>query len=92
MTNARYLTFWQRIRRRVALLSGSYTHPDGFIELDFDEPSGIDIRNDSDALQAQKLDRLHRRKSEDYERATYFVYGLIAGAALIRRWPSLWPF
>lgn len=30
------LTMAQRIHRRIALLGGSYTHPDGSIELDFE--------------------------------------------------------
>src|SRR5262245_19489954 len=37
----RRLSRWQRIKRRVSLLGGSYVHPDGHIELDIDEKSGI---------------------------------------------------
>lgn len=57
------LTFTQRLRRRVSLWSGSYTHPDGRIELDFHEPSGI-RPDDCEEVQGQKLRAYHERKHE----------------------------
>ena len=36
------LSLAQRIKRRIWLLKGSYTHPDGTNELDIDEKVGID--------------------------------------------------
>lgn len=37
-----YLSRWEHIKRRFKLLGGSYKHPNGMIELDFEEPAGID--------------------------------------------------
>ena len=51
------LTFAQRIHRRVALLGGSYTHPDGSIELDFEAAAGVDHYRDSDEVKEAKVDR-----------------------------------
>ncbi|MGE0235889.1 hypothetical protein [Methylocystis sp.] len=92
MGNADGLTLAQRVRRRIALLGGSYTHPDGQIELDFDEPAGIDIRNDSDEVQQAKLAAYERRKRADNQQVAMFVFGFLAGATLMHYWPSLWPF
>lgn len=52
-----HLTFLQRIRRRIALLGGSYTHPDGSIELDFEAAAGADHYQDSNDVKAAKVDR-----------------------------------
>jgi len=49
------LTGGQRIWRRIALLGGSYTWPDGTIELDFEEPAGIDHWGDDETTQERKL-------------------------------------
>lgn len=54
MTN---LTWTQRVRRRLALLGGSYTHPDGSIEFDFEAAAGVDHYNDSDETKEAKVDR-----------------------------------
>ena len=51
------LTMAQRIRRRIALLGGSYTHPDGSIELDFEAAAGVDHYRDSDDVIDAKVDR-----------------------------------
>ena len=57
------LTAWQRIRRRLSLMGGSYTHPDGHIELDFEEPAGINSRADSFEVQEAKLERWEQKKA-----------------------------
>jgi len=44
------------------LLGGSYTHPDGYIELDFDAKAG-NTREDSTEEQFSKIDRLARRET-----------------------------
>jgi hypothetical protein len=41
------LSWGQRIKRRIWLLGGSYTHPDGTLELDFDKKASIDPTVDS---------------------------------------------
>uniref|UniRef100_A0A9E8CSX0 Uncharacterized protein n=1 Tax=Bosea sp. NBC_00436 TaxID=2969620 RepID=A0A9E8CSX0_9HYPH len=81
----------QRIKRRLSLLGGSYTHPDGHIELDFEGPAGIDGRNDSDELQAAKLAGYEQRQATSTARVWCFLIGVIVGTALIHYRPSLWP-
>ena len=56
------LTRWQRFRRRFALMGGSYTHPDGTIELDFEAPAGIEP-TDSDEVRKQKLAWYERHRA-----------------------------
>lgn len=51
------LTFLQRVHRRIALLGGSFTHPDGSIELDFEAAAGVDHYRDSEEVKAAKVDR-----------------------------------
>ena len=51
------LTLWQRIRRRIALMGGSYTHPDGSIELDFEAAAGVDHYRDSEEVAEAKVER-----------------------------------
>lgn len=51
------LALLQRIHRRIALLGGSHTHPDGGSELDFKAAAGVDHYRDSDELKAAKVDR-----------------------------------
>jgi hypothetical protein len=79
MTDLSNLSWRQRIHRRVSLLGGSYEHPDGHLELDFEEPAGIDGRNDSKQLQTQKLIAYEKRQ----EASRLKVFYLIAGAALM---------
>lgn len=86
------LTLWQRMKRRLLLLGGSYRHPDGTIELDFEAPAQIDPWNDSDEAQARKLDTYHKRQAEQNHRFWYFVAGAIFGASMIHYWPQMWPF
>lgn len=64
--NSAGLSLGQRIRRRLALLGGSYTHPDGYIELDFERSAGIWKRDDEDARTA-KFDR-HLAREDAKER------------------------
>lgn len=59
------LTFFQRIKRRFGLWGGSYKHPDGTIELDFDEKAGIDPTADSQEVQDQKLSRYLKHQYHD---------------------------
>jgi hypothetical protein len=51
------LTLFQRIHRRIALLGGSYTHPDGSIEFDFEAAASVDHYSDSEDVKAAKVDR-----------------------------------
>ena len=48
------LSTWQRIKRRLSLMGGSYKHPDGYIELDFEADAGV-VRGDSDAVKEHKI-------------------------------------
>jgi hypothetical protein len=59
------LTFLQRIRRRINLLRGSYEHPDGTLELDFDETAGIDPTLDSDEVQLVKLKKYFEQNRDN---------------------------
>jgi hypothetical protein len=70
-----YLSPWQRIKRRVSLLGGSYTHPDGHIELDFEVPAGIDGRNDSEEVQEAKLLAYENKRGINKLKATYLIIG-----------------
>lgn len=56
------LAWSERIKRRLALMGGSYTHADGYIELDFDRKAGINQADDSEGKFA-KLDRLGMREA-----------------------------
>jgi hypothetical protein len=51
------LTLLQRIHRRFALLGGSYTHPDGSIELDFEAAAGVDHYRDSEEVKEAKVQK-----------------------------------
>jgi hypothetical protein len=92
MIDLRHLSIWQRIHRRIALLGGSYRHPDGRIEFDFEAAAGIDGRNDSEELQEAKLDAYQRQNNEKNRFWYGFTAGLVCGAALIHYYPKLWPF
>jgi len=70
------LSRWQRIKRRVKLLGGSYTHPDGTIELDFEAAAGIDPFVDSEEVQDKKLARYYAR-----QRASKKIAGALLVAA-----------
>jgi hypothetical protein len=72
---------WQRIRRRIGLLGGSYQHPDGTIELDFDEKAGVDPTSDSDEARDAKLRRYFGRQRIDARRN--LGSGLVTLAALL---------
>ncbi|MFG1278324.1 hypothetical protein [Xanthobacter autotrophicus] len=88
----RHLTYRQRIWRRLCLPGGSYKHPDGHIELDFDAPAEIDYRRDSQELQEAKLDAYEQRRAASSALVAPFIWGLIVGASLMHYRPSLWPF
>jgi hypothetical protein len=70
------LSGWQRLKRRVSLLGGSYTHPDGYIELDFDAAAGIE-RNDSQADQDSKLARYHARQRQKQKTTGAMIIGAV---------------
>jgi hypothetical protein len=78
------LSFSQRIKRRVSLWGGSYNHPDGHIELDFDEPAGIDGRTDSEKAQSDKLIAYETRQNIKKLKATYFLSGCVVTYLLMR--------
>jgi hypothetical protein len=92
MMDLRHLANGQRIKRRLSLfVQRSYTHPDGHIELNFEEPAGIN-REDDEETQEQKLLAYDREKAARNEKIYFLSIGLICGAVLIRYWPHLWPF
>jgi hypothetical protein len=74
-----YLSRWERIMRRIKLLGGSYTHPNGLIELDFEEPAGINPFIDSDEVQQQKLVAYEAVKNVKSQKLGYLVVGLVIG-------------
>ena len=74
-----YLSWWERIKRRFNLLGGSYTHPNGLIELDFEEPAGINPFVDDEEVQRQKLMAYETRKNIKSHKLSYLVAGLIVG-------------
>jgi hypothetical protein len=61
------LTAWQRIKRGVSLWGGSYTWPDGYIELDIDSAAGV-RRDDDSEVRDLLLDRYIARKSASERR------------------------
>jgi hypothetical protein len=75
------LSAWQRVKRRISLLGGSYTHPDGTIELDFEEKAGIDPTVDSSEVQKAMLDRYHQQQQRDRPRS--LGAGLITIAVML---------
>jgi hypothetical protein len=78
-----HLSAWQRIKRKISLLGGSYVHPDGHIELDFEGPAGID-RNDSDEVQQAKLQSHENRQGIKNLKLLYFVIGGVVVYVLIK--------
>jgi hypothetical protein len=56
------LTPWQHVKRRISLLGGSYTHPDGHIELDIDAAAGVTRDDDSDTAY-RKFERYEARRA-----------------------------
>jgi hypothetical protein len=81
------LSLGQRIKRRIWLLKGSYTHPDGTIELDFDEKAGIDPTRDSEEVQDRKLDAWHKREASRQRWWSGFVVGAVVGGLVVHYWP-----
>lgn len=78
----KHLSIWQRIYRRIALLGGSYTHPDGTLELDFEEKAGIDPRSDSEEVQGRKLAAFLHEQGRKELKGLWFAFGLMAGILL----------
>jgi hypothetical protein len=85
-------------RHRNSGLGGSYTHPDGSIELDFEAAAGVDHYRDSDEVKEAKVDRKAAKdvKSSRVTGALLVGYGvylltrpdasgwqLVGGAALV---------
>lgn len=73
----------QRIKRRIWLLKGSYTHPDGTIELDIDEKAGIDPTVDDEDTSRRKIEAWGRRESMRRDRWQWFFIGAAAGGAFV---------
>jgi hypothetical protein len=71
------LSWHQRIKRKVSLWGGSYEHPDGHLELDFESPAGIDGRTDSESLQTKKLIAYENRQGIKNLKVTYFILGAV---------------
>lgn len=77
------LTPLQRIHRRLSMFwQRAYTHPDGHIELDFEEPAGIDSRNDSDKVQEKKLARWEVLQAEKQGRIARISGALFVGLGI----------
>lgn len=78
------LTPLQRIRRRLWLFFGSsYTHPDGIIDLDFEEKAGIDPTVDDEDTQRRKFESWYKRESIKQERWQYSLWGAVTGGVLV---------
>ena len=74
------LTHWQRLKRRLKLPGGSYTHPDGTIELDFHPKAGIDPTVVSEDVQGRKMAIYFARQRHEMRRSSgmlLFFWGLI---------------
>jgi hypothetical protein len=79
-----HLTLWQRIRRRIALMGGSYTHPDGKIELDFEEPAGIGPDDSEDEGRRKLIEHEQRRATMERRNSRVGGIALLAiGAYLL---------
>jgi hypothetical protein len=82
------LSFGQRIKRRLMLTFRShYRHPDGLLELDFEEKAGIDPRRDSEELQDAKLNSYNLREAVRSNWWQGFVAGTLFGALIVKYWP-----
>ena len=66
------LTPWQRVKHRL-MWGGSYTHPDGYIEMDFDGVAGIN-RDDSEWERDAKF-RVYQRRQAIRERDGAHLFG-----------------
>ena len=66
--------------------SGAYTHPDGHIELDFEEAAGIDSRVDSEERQETLLvlyeQRKHQRELSGSRILGASILGMVAASLL----------
>ena len=76
----------QRIKRRIWLLKGSYTHPDGTIELDIDEKAGIDATADDEETIDRKFKTWVRREQIRQDRWRWFLIGALIGGAIVYWW------
>jgi hypothetical protein len=76
----------QRVKRRVSLWGGSYTHPDGKIELDVDEKAGIDPTLDSQETADRKFTAWLRRDQIRQDRWQHFLAGLLVGGLVVYWW------
>jgi hypothetical protein len=70
------LSTWKRIKRRLSLMGGSYKHPDGYIELDFEADAGV-VRGDSDAIKEHKF-AMHAARQRKWQK---FHGAVLVGAA-----------
>lgn len=82
------LSLGQRVKRRIWLtFVNHYYHPDGTLELDFDEKAGIDPTGDSQERQDQKFDAWGKREAAKSRWWGGFVVGTVFGALLMKLWP-----
>ncbi|QJR17585.1 hypothetical protein [Pelagibacterium halotolerans] len=67
---------------------GSYTHPDGTIELDIDYRAGIDPTVDDEETQDRKFDRWNRAQALRELKWQWFTIGAFVGGAVVWWWMS----
>lgn len=83
------LSPWQRAKRRWSLLGGSYEHPDGTIEFDFEVIAGIEP-GDSEEVKEAKLRRYYA-KQRRWEQRTGAMLLAIAGILVVMHFGmTLW--
>ena len=80
------LSLLHRIKRRIWLLKGSYTHPDGTIELDIDEKAGVDPTIDDEATQERKFDPWFKAEAIRELKWQWFLCGAVVGGSLVWLW------
>lgn len=82
------LSWGERVKRRLWLTFAShYYHPDGTLELDFDEKAGIDPTRDSEELQNHKFEAWGKREASKQRWWSGFVVGAIVGGLVVYYWP-----
>ncbi len=82
------LSFGQRIKRRIWLtFAHHYYHPDGTLELDFDEKMGVDPTRDSPEMQEKLFDAWSKREARKSHWWSGFAVGTVFGITLFKLWP-----
>ena len=67
-------------------MKGSYTHPDGTIELDIDERAGIDPTIDDEESIDRKFRAWNRRETIRQDRWGWFIGGAVLGGMVVYFW------